>query len=605
MPSLPRLRVSALQALADQLRFAPRETARRHVERAESLAERITPDGVYPEDWLVFQVTGYRPETPEPALLPGEALLADLGALVERLSAAGGWTAAELGRDGWINAAELARRWGVSRRSVERYRRLGLIGRRATPVRGAPGHLFYRPGMVERFEAARSARLARARAFSRMDEALESRLVARYRRYHERLGWSVSRAAARLAERFGRSPEGIRALLLRHQRSAGAPPARPARAPRRARPSRPAAATERSDGPRRGMGPGAAAGGAPGPLDGRSRRLAERALRRGVAARRVALRLGRSEAAVRRAALLHRVEMLRRLPLATPADDLLAGAEAALLTPAVVREGLGEPGAPTLQEHQRRTALRGWPDAAEEAARAKAFCLLRRQAALALAKVDRLHPSAVAVDEVERLLLWAARLKAELVRGQGLLLLRTVESHFGRGLESLPAAAGAGLLLAGLAAVGEAVDRHDPFRGGRLAAPAGLALNRVVAKFAQGQLRGPGGPGEAAAAGGTTRAAPIRVPERAEAALPDWTRTVAPWQAFLEADPRLAGVLPRLAPPHATLLAARFGFGAFGGGAPASLRALAAAWRVPVHVIARRERGAMQAARLLWRAGAP
>jgi hypothetical protein len=97
VPALSRARTGAIVRLGDELRFAGRETLRRHIERIEQLATLLDEDGVYPEDFVVFRVTGYRPEIGDPELIPGAALLGDLSALAERLSESAGWSPGELG----------------------------------------------------------------------------------------------------------------------------------------------------------------------------------------------------------------------------------------------------------------------------------------------------------------------------------------------------------------------------------------------------------------------------------------------------------------------------------------------------------------------------
>src|SRR5688572_15617995 len=92
MPPLPRLHVPALAEIARRLRYVPPKAARRQLEAAEGIAGDLDPAATYPEDWVVFRLTGYRPEIAEPALIAGERLIADLSPLVEHLC-----VAAELG----------------------------------------------------------------------------------------------------------------------------------------------------------------------------------------------------------------------------------------------------------------------------------------------------------------------------------------------------------------------------------------------------------------------------------------------------------------------------------------------------------------------------
>src|SRR5205823_1057158 len=108
MPRLPTLRTRVLQELARQLRFESAGAARRQLARAEELAlqllEESGPAGAagpdrFPEEWVVFRITGLRTE---PAGGPGDgvvargALLSDLPALIDRLSAAAKLTERDL-----------------------------------------------------------------------------------------------------------------------------------------------------------------------------------------------------------------------------------------------------------------------------------------------------------------------------------------------------------------------------------------------------------------------------------------------------------------------------------------------------------------------------
>ena len=97
-----------------------------------------------------------------------------------------------------------------------------------------------------------------------------------------------------------------------------------------------------------------------------------------------------------------------------------------------------------------------------------------------------------------------------------------------------------------------------------------------------------------------TPAEPGRATRRAPAgvAVADWTRAADPWQAWLDPDPRIAGVLGRLEPEARALLDARFGLT---GGVPRTLESIAADHgRRAVH-LARAERRAIREALRLAR----
>lgn len=528
MPALPRISSVVLADLANQLRFASPEAARRHVEHAEALATIIDLDQPYPEDWLVAVITGYRPDLAQPALVGGAALLQDLGPLVERLSVAARFTDTDVA--GWPGVPELIARWRVSRRTLERYRRLGLMARvvrvkaqSPRPTRGGHTRLAFAPAGVAWFESRYHALLAAAGAFKRVDPARRATVLNRARQYRAALGWSRAAAARRLAHTLGGSAAAIERLLFRHDARAASPIF-----PRRT------------------------------PLPGVQARAVERWLRRGASVSAVARRVGRTPASVRRLALDQRLSALAELALpieeAAPAIDLSRPTSALTL-------GLGRPPAATLAELLSQTEAQGWPDAIAERDRALAFRALRGRAASAIAALigpGDTHPpppSASAIDAIFTDLRWGARLKVELVRSQQRLLLATLEGRLGRAIVHVPGGIAASALDAGFAALLEAVERFDPSKGGRLAGPANVMLARALARWSAG----PGaGWAVVSPAGAPQRASLVTDP--AAAALADWSTHAAAWQSLVEPDPRVRAGLDDLDDFERRVLMLRFGW---------------------------------------------
>ena len=197
--------------------------------------------------------------------------------------------------------------------------------------------------------------------------------------------------------------------------------------------------------------------------------------------------------------------------------------------------------------------------ARDEAARAVAYHFLRFDAARLAAGLDHGAPSARDLDRAETALRWAVRLKALLVRPHLRIILTSFEGE-GVNLEALGTAGLRDLLVGGVGVLSGAVDRFDASRGGRLAAPCSIAMGRRVSAWEREHAARPADSGRAARR------------FRPEAPAPDWTRLLAPWQAWLEPDPRLAGVLDRLGERDTLVLGRRF---ALDGGAPETLDALA------------------------------
>lgn len=514
MPRLPTIHCAPLAELARQLRFAPPAAARRHVERCEALADRLDESGVYPEDWVAVQITGFRPSVAEPALLRGADVLRDLGSLVARLSVAARWPAPRES-DGWLTPSQLAARWGVSRRTLERWRPLGLWSRRVVGE-GGRAWAAYAPKVVERFERRHAETLAGARARPARIGAARSAAILAAARPDE----TANAAARRLtatggpaeAVARGLSRDGVRRLIARSR------------------------------------------GAAPAGLGARGRALAERAISRGVPAVQVAKRLGTSRAVVARAWLTMRLERAASAATGGPVSPREAaevliergGAEAVLMARAACT-GLGA-AAPLHLDGLLAEAEALGPQSAEvELSRAKAWWVLlarARRAAEALASAGA--PTPVVLDALERDLLWAARLRAELVRAQVPLLLRTVRTQLGAPLEELPGARGGALLEAMLVAAVEAVEQFDPWSGGRLAGPMGLAASRVVARWPAAEAVRPGQARPLAAAG--------RVP------VWDWTAKGCPWQSGLELSAEMRRRAALLGRVDALWIARRMGW---------------------------------------------
>ncbi|MBY0308022.1 MAG: hypothetical protein K2Q09_04695, partial [Phycisphaerales bacterium] len=209
----------------------------------------------------------------------------------------------------------------------------------------------------------------------------------------------------------------------------------------------------------------------------------------------------------------------------------------------------------------------GRPDPLAERARAFAYWTLLARAQAASRALGRTRPAALVIDRIVTDLRWAAALKAELVRAEQLLLLRTVEVQVGAGLLDLPAAGAVVLLRRCLGTLSAAVDRFDP-TAGRLAGVASMELSRAVTRW-QGEQPGP-------------RAARARVP--IPETLDDWTRSVALWQAWTNPPAGLRQRLGALLAEDARLLTLRYGWD---GGPPRDAVELGAATKRPARIVVR------------------
>ncbi|MEM9065792.1 MAG: hypothetical protein AAGB51_09920 [Planctomycetota bacterium] len=496
MPALPKMRTSVLARLEEQLRFGSRTALRRAIGRAEALAAEIDGDQPYPEDWLVYRVTGYRPAEPSSELVVGGDVLQDLSPLVERLC-----ERAQLSLDevpGALGIEELCARWNVARKSVERYRRRGLVARRVDAGGGVRRLVFTDPA-VTAFERRAGAGLERAERFSRIAPAIRARIRRLAEGYRRRLRWEDAQIAARLGARFGRSADAVRRVMM-----------------------------EEADG-----------GSAAPRMTLRDQEVALRATLRGIDPARVAERWVRSVRTVQRAIEAARLRVLRLLLAESGRGAGLEGA-------AFVSE-LAEPLAWVEADTD--------PVRLIEASRVRPEAHLARERELAQAYRSLVGaargallgdaPSSAVVDQAQARLRFASRINASLVRSELTVVVDAAESTLGQRLDRLRTMDTARVLVVALRAAGDAVGSFDPTAGGRLAARVGLAVSRAVT--AERTWVAGSSPGRA---GALAREGLVMV---------DWTRGLDPWQRWTEPDARFGSVLDEIGKEAAIVLRARFG----------------------------------------------
>jgi hypothetical protein len=588
VPPLPKLNNPALVALEEQLRTLPKPELIADIDRAEGLTELIEDDASYPELWVVQRVTGENQLPPHFAgtaggHVGGVELKAELSSLVERLCDLGRLTLADFDGASLVEADTVCTRWNMSRQTLSRLRRRGLVARRVLSESGKP-RLMFALATIERFERDHPGAIRRAAEYSRMTPELQQRMIRRASRYKRLLGLSLNAAAARIALRFGRSHEAVRQLLKRYE----------VRATRltRARSSRPGPA---ADTPIFNQAQ---------PLTDSRREAVFRAWRLGIDSTLVCEKFRRSRAAVRRAVNVARAtrlfdladkgllshhapppagalsttrEKLRLKPGAGRAKAKPSAVDAAALLPLdspPVCSGLGDQALRSINEILAEARSQKPPIAFEERLRIIAYNHLRAQAAARIADLDRLFPHSTALDQIETYLRWAARLKAALARTQFRLIVDTLESRMERRLEELPRSALPKVLHESILAAAEAVDQIDPARAGRLAGPVGLSVDRIAGRWRR-DLSPPFNQAH-------RRAIPI-LPNTPD--MPDWARTLCPWQRWLEPHHRTRDAVEQglIDTKAAEFLRQRFGWY---GGPPRTLLELGANFGLtPIRVV--------------------
>jgi RNA polymerase sigma factor (sigma-70 family) len=205
-----------IATLASELRAGLLRLRRRFVDAAEALIQIIDPQQDYPYDFVVYRVTGYRPTTPEDGqeLLRGRSLVGDLQSLILDVCDSFDLRPEDYAAQKTYDSAGLARHLGVSGKTIQRWRRQGLVARRMALPDGTR-RLAFLESSVEWFVQQRGRHIGRAVRFTKMTPAERTDLLRRARRMASFTRCTLNQVARRLAARTGRAAETIRYTIRR------------------------------------------------------------------------------------------------------------------------------------------------------------------------------------------------------------------------------------------------------------------------------------------------------------------------------------------------------------------------------------------------------
>ena len=439
MPRICRFRIAAIDELYRQLRYAPRAARLRQMDSAERLADEIDPARVYPQDFVMFRVTGYRPEQtlPVPGLV-GAALVGDLAAFIQRLS-----SSLDLESDtqqrGAVPLEEVARRLGVSAKTIERYRKRGLVCHYLVFPDGVTRLACFEDAL-ERFARRHRGRIDRAAGFNRVSDGDIRSMISDARLARRQRGLSLGATSRELARRYGRSHETVRGVLKRHDRESPEP-----------------------------------IFGRRGSLSAREVRVIERAARMGIRPAGLARRLDTAPATIHRAINVGRRRRLVDLELRWVQLDSIA--ELTDLSTGLVPFET-EIDVVQLVQDARSGSQAGSEEA--EPVLLGGYNLLKSRAARHVAELPA-YPSTMILDPIETDLRWAALLKRRLV-GLGLpAAVAAIEQYVGRPLDQQRRDEILLLMSRAIEVVSGSVESINPDAGQRLSHVCGYAMARRLA----------------------------------------------------------------------------------------------------------------------------
>ena len=204
--------------LAHQLKLSPVRLRRRQLDAAEHVADLIDDDKSYPYDFVCHHITGHRPaKTSRYRPMLGKSLLSDLALLIEELSAAAPLPVGILRHCCWTTE-ELAGRLNVSTKTINRWRKRGLPGRKLRYPDGTV-RMAFTERSVRRFVTKHHDLVKRGAAFTQLSKKEKEQIVALAREILADRRIRLHELSQDIATQIGRAVETVRYTIRRYDQA--------------------------------------------------------------------------------------------------------------------------------------------------------------------------------------------------------------------------------------------------------------------------------------------------------------------------------------------------------------------------------------------------
>jgi RNA polymerase primary sigma factor len=216
----------ALKQLTDQqIRYTPPARLLEQRERAERLLGELDPARRYPYQFVCYRITAFRSDAYPDLLIDGVDLAHDLQlmiAAIEGLDPAAKkaegepvLTLAEV-TEPYLTVAEISKQLNVSTRTIRRWRKWGLVGRRI--LRNGRHQLGFLHSVVQQFVEKNETRVERGGRFSQLTDEEKEEILKRARRLSKVDGGTLTEVSRRIARRLSRSVETVRYTIKNFDR---------------------------------------------------------------------------------------------------------------------------------------------------------------------------------------------------------------------------------------------------------------------------------------------------------------------------------------------------------------------------------------------------
>jgi RNA polymerase sigma factor (sigma-70 family) len=199
-----------------QLRYTPEKKRRKQLDAAEKLIAIIDKDKEYPYEFVCFRITGFHlKSTDEGEFIKGGELLEDLRIFIFKLSGKLARPVTEQSQKIY-GIEELAKTAGVSTKTIYRWRKQGLIGRKYIFDDGIR-RLGFLQSAVDEFFSAHPELAGKAKYFSRLTDRQKQQIVKQAVKLAAATNMSRHRIIDKISAKTGKCHETIRYTLLNYE----------------------------------------------------------------------------------------------------------------------------------------------------------------------------------------------------------------------------------------------------------------------------------------------------------------------------------------------------------------------------------------------------
>ena len=213
-----RIKNQNLAQLLMQFRFTPQKKRQKQLDSAEKLLAVIDKDKEYPFEFVCFRITGFHPKgLTEQQLIKGDELAEDLGIFISKLSGRLARPIAEQTQKVYT-IEELAEELGVSTKTVNRWRKRGLIARKFVFDDGIKRFGFFQ-STVDRFLKTNPDIINKAKRFERLTKKQKQQIIKQAVALAAGTTTSRYRIIEKIAAKIGRAHETVRYTILNYEKT--------------------------------------------------------------------------------------------------------------------------------------------------------------------------------------------------------------------------------------------------------------------------------------------------------------------------------------------------------------------------------------------------